>query len=60
MNPESLHEKSKSKVSPTTESFVNPGTSPTPFASMEQRKHAKIEGGNAANLRSRATQPNEV
>lgn len=60
MNPESLHEKSKSTASPTTDQFVNPGTSPTPFVSMEQRKHAKVEGGNMAALKAKATTPNNV
>jgi len=60
MNPESLHDKSKSKESPTTERFVNPGTSPTAFVTMEQRKSAKIESSAATALRNMATKPNNV
>jgi len=60
MNPESLHEKNKGTDSRTDAQFVNPGTSPSSFVKMEERKHAKISNANSAALVEKASNPNNV
>lgn len=60
MSAEKLHDKLKTSAKQTGEQFVNPGTSPTPFVGMENRRHGKVMGGNQEALRAKANNPNEV
>ena len=59
-NAESLHDTAKGAGKRTGPEFLNPGTSPTPFVSKEQRRSGKIVGAQVENLKNRTMNPNNV
>lgn len=57
---EELHNKWRGTEKRVTDEFVNPGTSPTAFVQMSQRKHARVEGANQSLLQSKAMNANNL
>lgn len=60
VNPEELHNKAKGTDPRTSPEHVNPGTSPTPFVSMENRKSGQVPGAKVGALKTKAENPNQV
>lgn len=54
-NPEALHDLAKSKTSPTTPSFVNPGTPASPLVKIEDLENPEVSPAATQMLRDKLT-----